>query len=277
MGILPDQQMKQCAVIIVNYNTGEILKFAYQAVLKNLKVKEIIVVDNASQDNSMDLLVDDKRLTKHYRKENHGFASSCNYGSQYVGSEYILFLNPDCIIKDNTISTLIGDLEEDSNAAIVGCMVNNPDGNEQRAARRRLPTLLRAIKTFTKIEKLAKWCHCFAGVNLNHAPLKKNTYEVETVSGALILVRASVFKELKGFDENFPLHFEDLDLFKRTKDRGYKTLLNTSVSVIHHQGTSSQSNPKVEQYKKKGLERYFQKHCSVFAYKMVKSLNKIRR
>jgi len=269
--------MKQCAVIIVNYNTGKILKPAYQAVLKNHRVKEIIVVDNASQDNSMSLLADDKRLTKYFRKENHGFASSCNFGSQYVASEYILFLNPDCVIKENTITTLIKDLEKDSSAAIISCMVNNPDGREQRAARRRLPTLLRAIKTFTNIEKLAKWCHCFAGINLNHMPLKNNTYEVEAISGALILIRTSLFKEIKGFDENFPLHFEDLDLFKRTKDHGYKILLNPVVSVIHHQGTSSQSNPKVEQYKKKGLEIYFQKHCSVFAYKMVKILNKVRK
>ncbi|MBL4661427.1 MAG: glycosyltransferase family 2 protein [Alcanivoracaceae bacterium] len=269
--------MKKCTVIIVNYNTGEIIRSAYQAVLKNPKVKEIIVVDNASQDNSMDLLIDDKRLTKYFRKENHGFASSCNFGSQYVASEYMLFLNPDCIIKENTITTLIEDLEEDSSAAIVSCMINNPDGGEQRAARRRLPTLLRAIKTFTKIEKLAKWFHCFAGVNLNHLPLKKYTYEVEAISGALILMRTSLFKEIKGFDESFPLHFEDLDLFKRTKDHGYKILLNPSVNVVHHQGTSSQSNPKVEQYKRKGLERYFQKHCSVLAYKVVKILNKIRK
>ena len=160
----------------------------------------------------------------------------------------------------------------DENLAIVGCRVNNPDGSEQRASRRRLPTFWRAVITFSGIEKLARFCHCFAGVNLNHQPMPHSWQNVEAISGAFILMRTEVFDEINGFDEEFPMHFEDLDLFKRTQDLGYKIAFNPNVSVIHHQGTSSRSNPKVSEMKKQGLQRYFYKHCSTLSYLLVKLL-----
>ncbi|VAW40264.1 hypothetical protein MNBD_GAMMA01-408 [hydrothermal vent metagenome] len=264
-----------CSVIIVNYNTGNMLKTVVAAVLSNQGVDRIIVVDNNSTDNSMSLLGEDSKLLKYYRKTNHGFAASCNYGSQFTNSEYLLFLNPDCIITTNTISTLITSLQQHTKAAIIGCRVNNPNDSEQRACRRRLPTLWRTIKTFTKLERLAKHCHCFAGVNLNHLPMPQTTTKVEAISGACILIKSKVFKQIQGFDERFPLHFEDLDLFKRILNQGYEILFNPNITVIHHQGLSSQHNSRVPVLKKQGLIRYFQKHCSPSAYLTIKMIAKI--
>ena len=264
--------MTTCSVIIVNYNTGELLKQAVDAVKSNQHANEVIVVDNASKDGSMDLISESDKVKKISRQANHGFASSCNYGSKIATSDVLLFLNPDCIVKDNTVDLLVDFFSSQKNVGIFGVCVNNPDGSEQRATRRRLPTLMRAIKTFSGIEKLAKFYSCFAGINLNHLVMPESIQKVEAISGAFIMIKASVFNTINGFDEKFPMHFEDLDLFKRTIDQGYEILFNPNISVIHHQGTSSKTNPKVGQMKKQGLQRYFYKHCSKLSYFIVKLL-----
>jgi GT2 family glycosyltransferase len=254
--------MQNCSVIIVNYNTGDLLKKAVDAAILNKSVYEVIVVDNNSSDGSMDLLKESDQLKKYFRNKNYGFASSCNFAANLSSSRILVFLNPDCIVNQDSIDSLISVIKNKKNAAIIGCHVTNPDGTEQRASRRRLPTFIRALKTLTRIEKLAKICHCFAGVNLNHHSMPKSVITVEAISGALIMMKVNVFIELNGFDDKYPLHFEDLDLFKRTLNEGYDILFEPNVSVIHHQGTSSQSNPRVAQFKKIGIKRYFEKHAS---------------
>ncbi|MCF6318225.1 MAG: glycosyltransferase family 2 protein [Proteobacteria bacterium] len=264
--------MTTCSVIIINYNTGELLKQAIDAVQCNQQVSEIIVVDNDSQDGSMDLINESDKVKKVFRQENYGFASSCNFAAKITTSDTLLFLNPDCIVKDNTVDLLLDYFDKEEKAGIIGVRVNNPDGSEQRATRRRLPTLLRAIKTFSGIENLAKHCSCFAGVNLNHLPMPKTIQDVEAVSGAFIMIKASVFNEFNGFDDKFPMHFEDLDLFKRTLDLGYKVLFAPNIEVVHYQGTSSKSNPEVAKLKRQGLKRYFKKHCSILSSKLINLL-----
>lgn len=267
--------MIKCSIIIVNYNTGETLNQVVSKIINSPKVENVIVVDNNSHDNSMELLQPHHKLHKHMRKHNHGFAISCNYGAKLSNSDYLLFLNPDCYIESKAIETLILDMENTPNSGIIGCMVNNPDGTEQRASRRRLPTLLRAIKTFSGIEKLAKYCDCFAGVNLNHQVVNLQLQQVEAISGALILMKNQVFQQINGFDEKYPLHFEDLDLFIRCSNHGNTILFNPNVKAVHYQGLSSQSNQGVEQLKKVGRQRYFYKHCSYFSYLVIKLVNKI--
>lgn len=269
--------MNSCAVIIVNYNTGKLLSQVIERVIKAKEVDEIIVVDNNSTDNSMELLPNSPKVIKYFRKTNTGFGSSCNYGAMHAQSKYLLFLNPDCLIQEESIVMALHTFKKNSNAGMIGALVRNPDGTEQKATRRRLPTLWRAIKTYSKLEKLAKYCECFAGVNLNHKPLDDKVQRVEAISGAFIIIKASVFNEIGQFDEAFFLHFEDLDLCKRVSDAGYNILLNPEIKVEHYQGTSSQSNSRVSEYKKQSLQRYFRKHCSLFSYYLIKNISHFLR
>jgi len=267
--------MNKCTVIIVNYNTGELLSQVVSSVIDGHSINQVIVVDNGSHDNSMDLLPQHDRLNKQFRHENFGFADSCNFAAKLSHTDFLLFLNPDCLVDGNSITVLIESLESNLGAAIIGCHVVNPDGTEQRASRRRLPTFWRAFKSYSGLEKLAKYFGIFAGVNLNHEPVETQTHAVEAISGALILMKKEVFLDINGFDDKFPLHFEDLDLFKRTLDKGHTILYDPNVQVTHHQGISSQSNPQVSQLKKKGLLRYFHKHCSYVSFLCIKLFNKI--
>ena len=269
--------MNSCAVIIVNFNTGELLSQVIERVLKAKAVDEIIVVDNNSNDNSMELLPYSPKVNKYFRKNNAGFGSSCNYGAKHAQSKYLLFLNPDCLIQEESVAMTLKTFKNNSNVGMIGAWVKNPDGTEQKATRRRLPTLWRAIKTYSKLEKLAKYCDCFVGVNLNHKPLNYEVQQVEAISGAFIFVETSVFNEIGQFDEAFFMHFEDLDLCKRVSDAGYNILLNPEVDVVHYQGISSQSNSRVSEYKKQSLQRYFRKHCSLFSYYVIKNISRFLR
>ncbi|MFK8013441.1 MAG: glycosyltransferase family 2 protein [Marinicellaceae bacterium] len=267
--------MSKCSIIIVNYNTGDMLNQVVTKIIDCYSVESVIVVDNNSKDESMKLLQPHEKLQIIIRKENHGFAKSCNYGAKYTQSESLLFLNPDCLIECKDLDLLLIDLNNNEKTGIVGCMVQNPDGTEQRASRRRLPTLIRSIKTFSGIEKMAKFFHGFAGVNMNHLHAPNKNQSVEAISGAFILIKYNVFKKLNGFDEKFPLHFEDLDLFKRCLNIGNRIIFNPNVNAIHFQGLSSQSNPQVAVFKKMGLQRYFHKHCTFFSYMIIKIFNKL--
>jgi len=265
--------MSHYDVVIVNYNTGDLLKEAVESVLHHSQVSKIYIVDNNSKDSSMKFTSDDCRIKKIYRKRNYGFASSCNYGAALSTHKNILFLNPDCVLLEN-VAPLLTDLESKKSIAVVGCLVTNKDGTEQRASRRRLPTLMRAIKTYSGLEKYANKSSCLAGVNLTHEPMPEKTVYCEAISGAFILMKKRVFSEIKGFDEAFPMHFEDLDLFKRTINSGYQIAFNPHVKVKHYQGTSSVSNPKVKQYKKQGLRLYFRKHCSYLSSVIIDSMSR---
>ncbi len=260
------------AVIIVNYNTGKMLKDVITAVLQDKSVDEIILVDNNSTDDSMTLVDDHAKIKKFYKKDNKGFGSSCNFAAKQTKAQYLVFLNPDCFCQKNTVEKAINTLKQDSKTAICGVLVQNPDGSEQRASRRRLPTLWRAIKTYSQLEKLAKICSCFAGVNLNWQKMPSQIQTVEAISGAFIAMKAAVFNEIQGFDEGFILHFEDLDLFKRCQNAGYHLRFNPDIKVTHYQGTSSTHNPQVKALKKQGLIRYFKKHNTKLAYGIVKLL-----
>ena len=263
------------SVIIVNYNTGTMLAEVVQTVLSDDSIDEILVVDNNSHDNSMSLLSTNKKVKKYFRSKNSGFANSCNFAAHKAKGDYLIFLNPDCYVEKNSIKYLVTELKDNYNAGIIGCLVKNPDGSEQRATRRRLPSLWRTIKTVSKIENFASYCSCFAGVNLNHQNMPTQTIQVESISGAIIVMKDDVFNQIGGFDEKFTLHFEDLDLFKRTSDAGFKLLFNPLVTVVHHQGTSSLTNPDVKKLKKKGLIRYFKKHESKLSYNLIRLIIKV--
>jgi hypothetical protein len=232
------------------------------AVSKSLQAVKIVIVDNYSTDDSMAKVESNSFISKFFREKNYGFADSCNYGAKLANTSFVLFLNPDCFVQPDTLTLLLSDLNKNQQAAIIGCLVCNPDNSEQRASRRRLPTFWRTFKSVTKLEKLAKYSEMFSGVNLSHQKMPKSTTEVEAISGAFILMKTASFNEIGGFDKDYPLHFEDLDLFKRTIDQGYKILFNPNVKVIHHQGTSSKSNPKIDELKRIGIKRYFKKHGS---------------
>ena len=267
----PAKPSAPCTAIVVNYNAGEILAETIGDLLQAGGVASIRLVDNASSDNSLDRVKQQHaeamltgRLRILQQPHNRGFSAACNAGAKGVDTPYLAFVNPDCRVCPDTLSMLVESLQSHPEAALAGAWVCNPDGSEQRATRRRLPTPWRVFRTISGLEKPARrWPRFFswlAGVNLDFGPKPEAITEVEAVNGALMMVRRHDFDAVGGFDEGFPLHFEDLDLFARLQQQGKKILLVPAACAVHHQGSCSADSQLIKRLKRHGLRRYWHKH-----------------
>jgi len=266
-----DKNPLSCTAIVVNHNAGKLLQQTVQRLLQAQGVETIRLLDNASSDDSLrrvrqrhQTAIESGRLILDEQKQNRGFAVACNAGAKGAETPWLAFVNPDCLVQPDTIWRLVDALRSCPGSALAGAWVVNPDGSEQRATRRRLPTPWRVFKTVSGLEKLARksprYFSWLAGVNLNFGPKPRSITGVEAVSGALMVVRRRDFEAIGGFDEGFPLHFEDLDLFARFLKSGKKILLVPAARAIHHQGSCSADGQLIKRLKRHGLRRYWQKH-----------------
>lgn len=244
-------------VILVNHNSGAALAQS----LKTLRAADsddlrIWVVDNASVDDSVAKLRSDQQLTMVKNSENLGFAKACNQGAKLGKADIVAFINPDCFVNVQQLQRLSKGLNNEADAALIGCRVLNEDGSLQAASRRRLPTFWRVVFHVTR---LSRW-RLFKGININDSGQFAGNKKVSAVNGACLLVKRSAFETIQGFDEHYPLHFEDLDLFTRLQKDGKHILYDSSVEVIHLKGQSKQQPKQIKVWKRQGMLRYFHQH-----------------
>ncbi len=236
------------AAIVVNYNGGPSLG----RLVRSLAVTcaQVIVVDNDSDDGSLDTLPDATVLTVLKQPRNLGYARAVNLGLERVQQTWTLLINPDCELQPDTLHALLERMH-DSECAAAGVRVINPDGREQRASRRNLPTWSRLWREILRLP---------SGVNLRNRA--EGVQRVEAVSGAFVLIRTQVFRELNGLDEGYFLHCEDLDLFARLREAGHCLLWHGDLQVVHHKGGAGCSYLEVERHKHAGMRRYFDRHMA---------------
>ncbi|WP_456416856.1 glycosyltransferase family 2 protein [Thiolapillus sp.] len=245
----------RCSAVIVNFNSGELLLECLAAVYASTLPVEVILVDNASTDGSA------ARARKAFPQlhliqntSNSGFAAAANQGLRAAGSEYLLLLNPDCILQPDTLEAMLKSLEDDPRAGMAGCRILNPDGSEQRGCRRNLPTLGSGLR------KAAGVSNGRSGVDLHQQPLPDQPRFVEAISGAFMLARRAAVEEVGLLDEQYFLHCEDLDWCRRFHDAGWKILFAPRVEIVHHQGACSKATPvRVSWHKHRGMVRYYRK------------------
>ena len=247
-----------CDVVIVNFNAGGFLTRAVISVLRSKSVAHVYVVDNASTDESLDLLPEghNDRLSIIRNTANLGFASACNLGLKRAVSENMLLLNPDCRVKDGAVDHLITALRSVDHIGMVGPLLINGDGSEQVGGRRKLPTpslvlaaTLRRLLGFRSLDFL-----------LNHDPLPEGPVDVEAISGACMMVRREMITDIGLLDEGYFLHCEDLDWCMRVWRGDWKVLFVPDAKVVHHKGICSRTRPlAVEYYKHVGMVRFYGK------------------
>jgi GT2 family glycosyltransferase len=249
MKIIDDDNF-MISVVIVNYNAGELLTDCVKAVLRSTVPVEVLISDNGSVDTSLDYLrkniVDsDARVHITENKANLGFSRGNNSVLNQAHGDYLLFLNPDCIIQPDTLEKLLTIMEAAPDIGMITPVIRNTDGTEQRGCRRKMPTPLTAItKNF----------------NMNQEPLPTEPMDVEAISGAFMLVWRAAFEKVGKWDEEYFLHCEDLDLCIRFHLAGYRIVFVPTLSVTHVKGACSQSRPLfVEWHKHKGMMRFYRK------------------
>ncbi len=253
------------AVIVVNYNAGRFLLDCARSVLHSHAAVQLVVVDNASRDDSLARLREgageDPRLRIIVNPRNLGFAAGVNIGARAASAPVLVLLNPDCVVGPHTFERVLQAFEARADAGIAGGLVFNPDGSEQRGCRRREPTPASSFVKISGLDRLARHGTRLEGVDMTAEPLPGEAVSVDAVSGSFMAVRADVFARVGGMDEGYFLHCEDLDLCKRCRLSGFGVLFVPAASAVHHQGISGLDRPVwVEWQKHRGMARYFRKY-----------------
>lgn len=252
------------SVIIVNFNGGLLLTDCVRSALNSSLDVEVIVSDNRSTDDSVFELrrqfSQESRLKIIENPDNLGFAKANNIALREAQGDFILFLNPDCIIQPETIGQMLAVMDRHPHAGMAGCLIRNPDGSEQAGCRRSIPTPWRTFIRLTRLHRFAKYHPRFESYVQTGQPMPEKPLSVEAISGAFMLVRRTAINAVGPMDEGYFMHCEDLDWCMRFRQAGLKVLFVPSVEILHVGGVCSASRPvSVEYYKHIGMVRFYRK------------------
>jgi GT2 family glycosyltransferase len=250
------------STIIVNYNAGEFLRHCVDSLLNCPLAIEIIVVDNASNDGSLETLQGLSSVHIIKNPINLGFAAACNIGARASVAPFLLFLNPDCSFKPGMLVRLVDEMSNHKEpVGMTGGLLVNPDGSEQAGGRRAVPTPWRSFVRAFGLSRFAdRWPRLFFDFHLHKQPLPDHAIEVEAISGACMMVSRKAMQDVGEWDEGYFLHCEDLDLCMRFRKKGWKILFVPSARITHALGVCGRSRPVfVEWHKHKGMMRFYYK------------------
>ena len=222
-------------IIIVNWNSGALLKECVDSVKEiswgNFTLQRLVIVDNASSDNSLES-VDSSflPLTLIKNPSNLGFAAACNQGAKDSLADFIIFLNPDTRLFNDSIDKAVSFISSHSgDIGILGVRLIGEHGLISRSCAR-LPTPLSFLYIMLGLDRILP--EYFKGHFMTEWDHLENRY-VDQVMGAFFLVPGLLFRELNGFDETFFVYFEEVDFTKRALLQGYRTFYLSDVSIYH--------------------------------------------
>ena len=229
------------SIIIVNYNVKEFLQNLLHSIEKassNIS-HEIIIVDNSSDDGSVELIREKFPSVKLIANtENLGFGKANNQALKIAVGKYLLIINPDAIVSENTFDKMIRFFEDNPEAGLAGCKILNPDGTLQLACRRSFPGPWTSFCKVTGLSNLFPKSKLFARYNLTYLD-EDQTYEVDAISGSFMMMRKETYDKVGGFDEEFFMYGEDLDLCYRIQQAGFKVFYVHTTQIIHYKGEST--------------------------------------
>lgn len=255
------------SIIIVNYNVKEFLQNLLHSIEKaSLTIsKEIIVIDNASDDGSIELISEKFPSVILIRNNvNVGFGKAVNQGLAIANGKYILFSNPDCIVSEDTLVKMISFFGNNTECGLAGCKILNSDGSLQLACRRSFPGPWTSFTKVTGLSNLFPDSKIFARYNLTYLD-ENQTYEVDAVSGSFMMIRKDIYEKVGGFDEQFFMYGEDLDLCYRVQKKGFKVFYIHDTQIIHYKGESTKrSNLDETKLFYNAMHLFVKKHLSSF-------------
>ncbi len=232
----------QLSVIIVNYNVKYFLEVCLLSVLKAQKglEVEIIVIDNHSTDGSVEMLKEkfSSNITLIANEDNQGFSKANNQGIRIAKGKYILLLNPDTIVAEDTFHRCFSFMESHQDAGGLGVKMLDGKGLFLPESKRALPTpwvsfykIFGFSALFPKSKRFAKYHLTYLDKNENH--------DIEILSGAFMWMRKSVLEEVGYLDEDFFMYGEDIDLSYRIILGGHKNYYLSDTQIIHYKGEST--------------------------------------
>ena len=248
------------SVVIVNYRTFELTKNTVNSILQYSHPFscEIIVVDNASGDDSLAKLQDyfKDKVKFIQSSQNNGFAAGNNLALRKVTSDYVLLLNSDTVVWQDTLENIYDYMQKHSDVGACGCRVRLENGELDKACKRTFPNVKNSFFRLFHIPTKSK----DDNYNLTDLP-DDEIYEIDCLTGAFMFIRKEALDEVGLLDETFFMYGEDIDLCYRIKKAGWKIVYFGKSSITHLKGASSkkQKNKLIYEFYR-AMYVYYRKH-----------------
>ena len=232
------------SVIIVNYNVEYFLAQCLYSVRKAAQYADIetIVVDNNSSDGSVEMT---QRLfpevTVIANKDNRGFSKANNQAIEISQSDYVLLLNPDTLVEEDTFAKCIDFMDSHPNSGGLGVKMVDGKGQFLAESKRGLPTPMVAFYKIFGLSNLFPKSKTFGQYHLGHLD-QNETHKVDILAGAFMMMRKSVLDKVGLLDEDFFMYGEDIDLSWRIRLGGYDNYYFPETRIIHYKGESTKKS-----------------------------------
>ncbi|WP_026451701.1 glycosyltransferase family 2 protein [Aequorivita capsosiphonis] len=241
------------SVVILNYNVRYFLEqciLSVQKAIENIDA-EIIIIDNDSKDDSCEMIrAQFPKLTLIENKVNVGFSKANNQAVEVAKGEYLCILNPDTAVAEDTFTQAIKYYESVENIGALGVYLMDGTGNFLPESKRNLPTPKVSLLKLTGFHKKYYASHLS----------ETSQGEAEVLVGAFMLLKRSIYEEVGGFDEDYFMYGEDIDLSYKITKAGYKNHYLGSTTVLHYKGESTQKNDAYFERFYGAMQIFYKKH-----------------
>jgi GT2 family glycosyltransferase len=251
------------SIVIVNYRSRAALLECLAAIdaARGALTLEVVVVDNASGDGALAAMAGPYPWARGIANaENVGYARAINQGIAASTGEFVVAMNPDCIVEPGAFATLVAYLRANSKTAVVGPKILNSDRSVEYSARSfptHLTFLFNRYSLLTRLFPGNPYTRRYLLTDWDHASVR----EVDWVSGACMMVRRAAIAGVGGMDEQFFMFNEDVDWCRRMKLAGWAVACVPEAVIVHHIGASkSRVAPKVIVERHRGMIHYFHTH-----------------
>ena len=245
------------SVVIVNYNVRYFLEqciLSVQAASKNIS-SEIIVVDNNSTDESCKILSEKyPEVVFIQNKENVGFSIANNQGVKIATGNYVLIINPDTIIAEDTLDKIVKYAKTKQNLGVLGVKLIDGSGEFAPESKRGIPTPNASFNKLFGISSKRTGKYYATHLDENESGI------IKVASGAFMFIKRTVFNEVKGFNEDYFMYGEDIDLSMKLMNKGYQNYYYADTQIIHFKGESTPKDIKYLNYFHEAMRIFYKKH-----------------
>lgn len=251
------------SIVIVNYNTKDLLKQTIESVINNTKgiEYEIWVVDNSSKDGSVEMVQEEFKSVKLIAsKENLGFPKGNNVAIKKATGRYILLLNSDTKVIGDNLQNCVAYMDKHKDIGALGCKVELSDGTLDHACKRGFPTPEASLYYFLKLNKIMKNRKKYGAYTAEYLG-EDEVGEVDALMGAFMMIPRTVVDKVGMLDEEFFMYGEDIDWCYRIKEAGYKIMYYPKEKIIHFKGSSSKKKKAKTTYEfHRAMILFYRKH-----------------
>jgi GT2 family glycosyltransferase/lipopolysaccharide/colanic/teichoic acid biosynthesis glycosyltransferase len=255
--------MIKISIIIVNYNVKDFLEQALISIKRSLEniSSEIFVVDNDSSDESIPMIKERfPEVILIENKVNSGFSAANNLAIARAKGEFIVLINPDTVVQEDTFVKLLEFFDEHPQASAATCKILNPDGTFSVDSRHSIPTPMTAFWKLIGFNKLFPKSKIFARYNLTFLS-EDDIHKVEAISGSFMMMRKDMVDKVGSLDERFFMYCEDIDYCHRINQAGGDIYYVPTSQIIHYKGESTKKNNIDYVYNfNKSLYLFYKKH-----------------